>query len=233
MTTEDSARIRIANNLARVRERMAAACARVGRSIDSVRLLGVTKYSSLIETRLLFEAGCHDLAESRPQDLWDKAKELTHSDLRWHFIGHMQRNKVRRTLPLLHLLHSLDSERLLLELEGEAARIDLRLKVLLEINISGDESKTGLAPAAAEQVLQQAFASPHIEVCGFMGMAGLGTDNQTARPYFEHLRSLRDELQSKYPTANLSELSMGMSGDFEAAIEAGSTMIRVGSALFE
>ncbi len=233
MTSDDTLRSRIASNLERVRERMAAAADRAGRSLESVRLLGVTKYSSLAESRVLFESGCHDLAESRPQDLWDKAKELTHPDLRWHFIGHMQRNKVRRTLPLLHLLHSLDSERLLLELENEAARVNMRLKVLLEINISGDETKTGLAPASVEAVVESALASPHIELCGLMGMAGLGTDNESARPYFERIRELRDKLQAKYATANLNELSMGMSGDFEAAIEAGSTMIRVGSALFE
>jgi uncharacterized pyridoxal phosphate-containing UPF0001 family protein len=107
------------------------------------------------------------------------------------------------------------------------------LKVLLEINISGDETKTGLAPDSIEAVVEKALASPHIELCGLMGMAGLGTDNESARPYFERLRELRDKLQAKYATANLNELSMGMSGDFEAAIEAGSTMIRVGSALFE
>lgn len=233
MTTDEALRNRIADNLASIRQRMADAAARGGRSVESIRLLGVTKYSSLLETKLLFEAGCHDLAESRPQDLWDKAKELTDPDLRWHFIGHMQRNKVRRTLPLLHLLHSLDSERLLLELESEAARLNTKLKVLLEINISGDETKTGLAPSAIEMMLDRILQTSHIELCGFMGMAGLGTDNDSARPCFERLRELRDNLQGKYPALNLHELSMGMSGDFEAAIEAGSTMIRVGSALFE
>lgn len=233
MTSDEALRIRIADNLARVRQRMADAAHRAGRPVDSIRLLGVTKYSSLLETHLLFEAGCHDLAESRPQDLWDKAKELTSPDLRWHFIGHMQRNKVRRTLPLLHLLHSLDSERLLLELENETAKLNRKLKVLLEINISGDESKTGVAPASVEMILDRVLETPHLELCGFMGMAGLGTDNNSARPCFERLRQLRDTLQTKYPTLQLGELSMGMSGDFEAAIEAGSTMIRVGSALFE
>lgn len=233
MIGDDAVRVRITQNLQRVRERMARAADRAHRSLDSIRLLGVTKYSSIAETRLLFEAGCHDLAESRPQDLWDKAKELVADDLRWHFIGHMQRNKVRRSLPLLYMLHSLDSERLLLELESEAARINRRLKVLLEVNISGDETKTGLAPTAVEDVLEKALASPHIELCGLMGMAGLGSDNEAARPCFERLRELRDRLQTRYQAANLGELSMGMSGDFEAAIEEGSTLIRVGSALFE
>lgn len=233
VTSEDGLSKRISDNLNRVRQRMAAAAERAGRSVDSIRLLGVTKYASLEETRALFAAGCHDLAESRPQDLWDKAKELIDPDLRWHFIGHLQRNKVRRTLPWLHLIHSLDSQRLLQELESEAGRSGLRIKVLLEVNISGDPNKTGIAPNEVKSLVEQVLGSLHVELRGLMGMAGLGTDNDSARSCFDRLRELRDDLQTQYPEANLSELSMGMSGDYESAIAAGSTMVRIGSALFE
>lgn len=233
VTSEDGLRTRISDNLNRVLQRMVEAAQRAGRSVDAIRLLGVTKYASLEETQALYAAGCHDLAESRPQDLWDKAKQLIEPDLRWHFIGHLQRNKVRRTLPWLNLLHSLDSQRLLEELESEASRAGLRVKILLEVNISGDSNKTGIAPNEVESLVEKVLGTAHVELCGLMGMAGLGTDSLSARRCFDQLRELRDDLQVKYPAANLSELSMGMSGDFESAIAAGSTMVRIGSALFE
>jgi len=233
VSTHNELKERIGNNLLRVREGIANAAQRAGRTADSILLLGVTKYSSLDETRCLWELGCQDLAESRPQDLWDKAKQLSDNSVRWHFIGHLQRNKVRRTLPLISLLHSLDSQRLLEELAVEATRIERKLKVLIEVNISGDDAKTGLPPAQLESLAEQCLAAEHIELKGLMGMAGLGSSVDEARRCFAYLRDLRDSLQQRFPEAKLSELSMGMSGDYEAAIEAGSTMVRIGSALFE
>jgi PLP dependent protein len=225
---------RIAENLAHVRTRIAAAAERSGRTSASVRLVAVTKYVSVETAAAVVSAGCHDLGESRPQELWAKAAALSASEVRWHVVGHLQRNKVRRTLPLVHLVQSVDSERLLVAIDGEAAQLDRRVDVLIEVNISGDAAKTGLAPAALEPLLERAASLDHVRVRGLMGMASLEGDAGVARRDFAALRALRDRLTSRVaPAGALSELSMGMSSDFEVAIEEGSTIVRLGSILFE
>ncbi|MFM8708239.1 MAG: YggS family pyridoxal phosphate-dependent enzyme [Planctomycetia bacterium] len=230
---------RVRSNLAAVRERIAAACRRAGRDPADVRLVGVTKYVSAESARLLLEAGCVDLAESRPQSLWAKALVLGGHDPqpRWHLIGHLQRNKLRRTLPLLTLLHSLDSRRLVAAIEAEAAAVGVVCDVLVEVNLAGDPGRTGVMEADVAAVLEEAARAAHVRVLGLMGMAAVpdGQDGgATARRQFERLRGLRDDLAARIPTpAGLRELSMGMSGDFEEAILEGSTLVRVGSALWE
>lgn len=225
---------RIARNLAEVRERIAAAAAASGRNVDDVSLVAVTKYVDAATTRLLVEAGCRDLGESRPQSLWDKAAALANCDVRWHMIGHLQRNKVRRTLPLVHLLHSGDSLRLLSEIDAEAAALAAPLSVLLEVNISGDSSKHGFAPTEMEPLLAHLQSLRRLDIRGLMAMAGLEGDAAQARRDFAALRELRDRLRTAWHGRfALDELSMGMSGDFEAAIAEGATIVRIGSALFE
>lgn len=225
---------RIAENLARVRARVEAAAQRSGRSPDDVTLVAVTKYASLEEAAALVDAGCTHLGESRPQELWAKAAALTGRPVHWHLIGHLQRNKLRRTLPLLHLVQSVDSQRLLEALEEEAAREARTVDVLFEVNISGDATKTGLPPEAVEPLVAQAAAMKHVRVRGLMGMAGLEGDAEAARADFAKLRELRDRLAAgALPGVSLVELSMGMSGDFEQAIEEGATIVRLGSILFE
>jgi pyridoxal phosphate enzyme (YggS family) len=225
---------RIAANVARVRASIAAAAERSGRRPADVTLIAVTKYVSAAETAAVIAAGCHDLGESRPQQLWAKAAELNDPHIRWHLLGHLQRNKIRRTLPLVSLLQSVDSRRLLDALAEEAALAQRKLPILLEVNISGDAHKTGLPPAELEPLLAHAVALPQIEVRGLMGMASLEGDDAAARQDFRNLRLLRDKLAATFAgQCSLSELSMGMSGDFEIAIEEGATMVRVGSMLFE
>ncbi|MGO8691195.1 MAG: YggS family pyridoxal phosphate-dependent enzyme [Thermoguttaceae bacterium] len=225
---------RIAENLGRVRARMAAAAARAGRDPATVRLLTVTKYVGPEAIRAVVEAGCRDLGESRPQQLWDRAATLGGLSIRWHMIGHLQRNKVRRTVPLVDMIHSVDSPRLIAELDDAAGQCGRRLPILLEVNISGEAAKDGLAAAAVEPLLPQLAGYGHLEVRGLMCMAGLEGDLDAARREFAALRSLRDQLAKNCPAGVLlAELSMGMSGDFEAAIEEGATIVRVGSALFE
>ena len=225
---------RIAENLAQVRSRIEAAAKRSGRSADSVALVAVTKYVSVEMAAAAVAAGCHDLGESRPQELWAKAAALADSNIRWHMVGHLQRNKVRRTLPLVHLIQSVDSKRLLSAIDDEAAGLGRRIDVLVEVNICGDAAKTGLPPDALEPLLQRAQALDHVRVRGLMGMARLEGDAEAARRDFAALRSLRDRLESRVtPRGSLSELSMGMSGDFEQAIEEGATIVRLGSVLFE
>ena len=228
----------VVDNLRRVRERMAAAAAASGRSVDEVTLVAVTKYVSAADAAEALAAGCQDLGESRPQELWTKAGEVasaTGESPRWHLIGHLQRNKVRRTLPLASLIHSVDSERLLAAIDEQARTQSLPpIRVLLEVNTSGEAAKHGLAPTAVEPLLAAAPRFPHVAICGLMTMAALEGGPDVARRNFASLRELRDRLQPSTPeSVQLTELSMGMSGDFEAAIEEGSTIVRVGTALWE
>ncbi|MAV34000.1 MAG: YggS family pyridoxal phosphate-dependent enzyme [Planctomycetaceae bacterium] len=223
----------IAENVSRVRERMADAAHRSGRDIRSVRLVAVTKYVGADEARALLAAGCYELGESRPQELWKKSGLVTDAAVRWHLIGHLQRNKVRRTLSSVELIHSGDSLRLLEMIDAEAARDGTTAEVLLEVNISGDPDKHGFAPDQMSGALPAIAQLPHVKVLGLMAMAARGTDCATARADFGCLRSLRDRLHDlRVPGISLEELSMGMSGDFETAIEEGATIVRVGKALF-
>lgn len=222
----------IADNLARVRDRIAVAAARSGRRAETITLVGASKYVDVAAARALAAAGCLDLGESRPQDLWAKAATIDMPEVRWHLIGHLQRNKVARTLPLVTLVHSVDSERLLAALDKEAAAQSRRLPILLEVNISGDVSKHGFQPNEVEPALAEADQFVHLDIQGLMGMASLEGGTDVARHDFARLRELRDRLAAAIGLP-LHELSMGMSGDYEIAIEEGATIVRVGSALFE
>ena len=225
---------RIAENLAQVRGHVAAAAQRSGRPADAVKLVAVTKYLDVEFAAHLVEAGCTELGESRPQELWTKAAALSHHAIHWHLIGHLQRNKIHRTLPLLSLMHSVDSRRLLTALDQEAALLGRPVAVLLEVNISGDITKTGLSPDALGPILEKTAEWRYLSVRGLMGMASLTGGVATAQRDFARLRDLRDRLAKDCPPeVSLRELSMGMSGDFEVAIEEGATIVRIGSALFE
>lgn len=224
---------RIHENLARVRDQIASAAQRSGRSADEVTLVCVTKYVDDAAARALVEAGCCDLGESRPQELWRKAAALEDLPVRWHLIGHLQRNKAARTLPLVTLVHSVDSMRLLTTIDELAARESQSVDVLLEVNLSGEPAKHGFDLAQMPASVD-AFASfQHLRIRGLMGMAGLESDRDQARREFAALRALRDELQVRCSDIDWRELSMGMSDDFDLAIEEGATIVRVGSTLFE
>lgn len=225
---------RLRDNLARVRERIAVAAERAGRSPDEVRLIAVTKYVSAALARELAEAGCHDLGESRPQALLSKAEALQDLPVRWHLIGHLQRNKAKRVLPYVTLLHSCDSVRLAAELNSIAVERGVPVELLLEINISGDGTKHGFGPHEIESLLPELGRLSHLRFRGLMAMSGFHASLDEAQFQFELVRQLRDRLVP-VAQANMefAELSMGMSDDFEAAIAAGATLVRVGSALFE
>ena len=236
MRPDDVLRDRVAANVAAVRGRVEEACRRAGRDPASVTLVAVTKYVAADLAAVVHAAGVADLAESRPQALWAKAEALAGvvPPPRWHLVGHLQRNKIRRTLPLLAMLHSLDSLRLLDAVEAEAAGLGLVCPALVEVNLTDDPGRTGASPAAAEALVAAAAARPHVDVRGLMGMARVPDgDADSARRDFARLRELRDRLAAGLPPGSLRELSMGMSGDFEAAILEGATIVRVGSALFE
>jgi pyridoxal phosphate enzyme (YggS family) len=248
--------LRLTENLARIRSRIDAACGRSGRSASDVTLVAVTKYADLDWVRALVDLGITDLGESRPQQLAARAGQLP-GLIRWHMIGHLQRNKVEQILNVATLIHSADSVRLLEAINKEASKAmasnalaenstadvessddetarGARPKVLLEVNVSGEDSKDGFKPEdllAAWPTIRQLQA---ISIVGLMTMAPLSENPESTRTVFRDLRRLRDNLEElSNGQARLTELSMGMSGDFEIAIEEGATLIRVGSGLFE
>jgi len=224
----------IRRNLDSIRRRIAEAAERSGRAADAVRLIAVTKYVGLDEIRALHAAGCRDFGESRPQDLWEKVEMLRDLPLNWHLIGHLQRNKVRRTLPLVSLLHSGDSLAVLEAVNRLGGEIDRHFNVLIEVNISGDENKHGFRAAEVAEALPRIAEMNNVSVKGLMAMASREGGIAQARKDFENVRALRERLvEQDVKRIGLSELSMGMSDDFEAAIEQGATMVRIGSALFE
>lgn len=224
---------KIRDNLAEIRGRCAEAAARSQRSPDAIRMVGVTKYVDRQLAQAVAEAGCLDLGENRPQQLWDKAEHWSGPPVHWHMIGHLQRNKVARTLRHASWIHSGDSLRLLQEIDRVAASRESPVHVLLEVNVSGDESKGGFAPDDLVTHLPAIAELANLRVCGLMAMAAQDRRGADARVDFVALRQLRDRLQAEAPDhMQLDELSMGMSGDFEFAIEEGATIVRVGSAIF-
>jgi len=223
----------LVERLQAVEARPAAACQRAGRARGEVTLVAVTKTVSAATAAVLPALGLYDLGENRPQELWSKAAILP-ATVRWHMIGHLQRNKVERTLPLVQLIHAVDSERLLTSLEQEAARQKRTIEVLLEVNASGEASKHGFAPAAVPGLAAAILGLQRVRVRGLMTMAAPEDDPQRTRPTFALLRQLRERLAAELPAAHaLPHLSMGMSGDFEIAVEEGATLVRLGSVLFE
>ena len=229
MNSEEQAAI-LQKNLDKVEERIASSCEKVARKRNEVTLVGVSKTVDSSLAKLLMEKGIAHLGESRPQELWNKASHLPNAH--WHFIGHMQRNKIDKTLPLIHLFHSVDSLRLLQALEGECQKQNLKLDFLLEVNISGEENKQGFDPASVLGLASELMALKHLQCQGLMGMAAYALEKEKCRPAFQLLRNTRDEL-SDLLGRKLPELSMGMSNDFEIAIEEGATLIRLGSILWE
>jgi pyridoxal phosphate enzyme (YggS family) len=222
----------IRQNLESVRRRMAEAARRAGREPGSVRLVAVTKRSTVEVVRRLVACGAADLGENYPQELWAKADALRDLSVRWHLIGHLQGNKAKKTFPMVRMIHSVDSIRLLRTLDELAENATDPPPVCLQVNASGEATKHGWSP---ESILAEAEAIAgcrRIPVVGLMTMAALGPTAEDARPAFARLRTIRDDLRTRTGLP-LVELSMGMSHDFEVAIEEGATWVRVGSALFE
>lgn len=227
---------RLRENVAAVRDCLAAAAARAGRTGPPL-LVGVTKYVEPALARQLWEAGVTDLAESRPQELWRKIEALEGAAVAWHLIGRLQRNKVRRTVQSgarPPCIQSADSERLLVEISRAAVETQRVVEVLLEVHVSADAAKQGFLPAEIEPLLPALAALPGVRVLGLMTMASLEGGAAAARRDFAALRELRDRLAANCPPGvSLRQLSMGMSGDYEIAVEEGATIVRIGSALFE
>lgn len=227
-TSDRAARLR--ENLARVEEHLVRACTQAGRSRQEVRLVAVTKYVDTPIIQDLVPLGVRDLGESRPQELWRKAAAVS-TPARWHLVGHLQRNKVERTLPLVDLIHSVDSERLLLALHQAASKLGKPVRLLAEVHLSDEPTKQGFLPEELPRLPELLADKPTLHLEGLMTMAALTADELQARRTFARLRQLRDELSAALGRP-LPELSMGMTRDFPWAIAEGATLVRIGSALF-
>ncbi len=220
----------IQERLASVRERMAAACDRAGRHPDEVRLVAVSKTYPPDMVEAAVRGGCDCFGESRVYEALPKI-EVCPGHLEWHFVGHLQRNKVQQVVPAFALIHAVDSLRLLERVETVADAVGKRAAICLEVNVSGESSKFGLAPADVPTVLEAANAMPHVDVQGLMTMAPFSPEAESARPVFRRLRECRDRWAAQSGFA-LETLSMGMTNDFEVAIEEGATLVRVGTGIF-
>ena len=203
---------------------------RVGRQVSDVRLVAVSKTYPPSVIQEAWNAGQHVFGENRVQDALPKIAELP-AEAEWHFIGHLQSNKIRKALPAFTLIHGVDNLELAQQINRIAGEMGLTANILLEINVSGEASKFGFSPTDLRQNLEDLLCLPNIRINGLMTMAPYSEDPETARPVFSKLRMLRDELSTKSGHA-LQELSMGMSGDFEVGIEEGATIVRIGSSIF-
>jgi len=220
----------IATHLARAQQAIATATQRGERKPQSVRLVAVSKTHPAEAVIAAAAAGQRVFGESRVQEARDKIPHCP-PGLEWHFLGHLQKNKVRQALPLFSFFHSIDSAALAGAIDRIAGENGQKVDGLLEINVSGEGTKHGFTPAELREAFPALAALPHLRICGLMTMAPYHENPEAARPVFRVLRELRDELQSAHGHA-LPELSMGMSGDFEPAIEEGATLVRIGSSIF-
>jgi len=227
---------------------MHRACERSGRRPEDVRLIAVTKTVEINVIRRAIETGLQDLAENRVQALIKRAgmvrEHLTRrrkierahapSDPRWHMVGHLQRNKTRHLVPWVHTIHSLDSLRLAEAISAEATRIGKTIPLLIEVNVAREKTKYGIAVGATSHFAEHIASLPGIKIVGLMAMAPLVEDAERARPHFCRLREIFEDMRTERVVGpEFRELSMGMSDDFEAAIEEGATMVRIGRALFD
>ena len=226
----------IAENIARVQEQIASAAQRSGRTAREVSLMAVTKTVSPQRIREAYKTGVRLFGENRVQEFAAKSAALSDlSAAEWHMIGHLQSNKARPAAELFHAADSVDSVRLLQRLNNAANDLGKKLPVLIEINIGGETAKSGVAPDSSEleNVLQIATSCEHIEICGLMAVPPYNEDPEASRPFFRQMRALRDRIAARNLRAiNMKKLSLGMSHDFEVAIEEGSTCVRIGTGIF-
>jgi hypothetical protein len=222
--------LEIAANLERVREKIAAAVDRAGRKPEDVQLIAVSKKQDAEKVRAAFDAGQAIFGESRVQEARAKIPLLP-SAARWQFIGHLQKNKIRHALPLFEFFHSIDSLDLAQQVNRVAEEVGARPRVLLEINVAGEGSKIGFSPDTLREKIEALLGLVRLNIEGLMCIPPFAPEAENSRPYFVTVRELRHELEHEF-NVKLPELSMGMSNDYEIAIEEGATLVRVGTAIF-
>lgn len=226
----------IADNLKFVTKRIAKCCEKAGRPLDSVKLIAVTKEASISQMNEAVEAGVSSFGENRVQDALIKHRVIGNG-VEWHLIGHLQTNKVKDAVRIFSLIHSVDSLKLAQTIDKEAARIGKRQNILIQVNTSGEGSKFGISPEETIGFLKEASLYPNINIRGLMTIAPEVSATETVRPYFRALRELLNKtspiIKSRSDETEYSTLSMGMTNDFEIAIEEGSNMVRIGRAIFK
>ena len=220
----------VAENLERVRSEIAEAAQKSGRAMGDIELVAISKTHEAEKVRAAFDAGQRLFGESRVQEARTKIPQLP-SAARWHFVGRLQKNKVRHALPLFELFHSIDSLELARQMDRIADEEGLRPRVLLEVNVAGEGSKIGFAPDALRAQMEALLELPRLTIEGVMTIPPLAPEAEASRPYFVALRELRDQLAAEFKV-QLPQLSMGMTGDFAVAVEEGATLVRVGTAIF-
>jgi PLP dependent protein len=220
----------IADNLQRVREEIARAAAKSGRTTDDVELVAITKTHPADKVREAIETGQTLFGESRVQEARVKIPELA-SNLRWHFVGHLQKNKIRHALPLFEMIHSVDSLGLVQEMNRIAEEEGMHPRVLLEVNVAGEGSKFGFKPEKLREEMESLLALPRLSILGLMTIPPIAKEAEASRTYFVQLRELRDRLQTEF-RVDLAQLSMGMTQDYAVAVEEGATLVRIGTAIF-
>ncbi|GCE05355.1 YggS family pyridoxal phosphate enzyme [Dictyobacter aurantiacus] len=228
----------IAENIAHVRARIAESAQRAGRQPHEVALVAVSKTKPLADVKMAYDLGIRDFGENRVQEALEKLATFCPPDLRWHMIGHVQTNKAQKVFGAFHCIHSVDSLHVAEALQRAAEKKsqvsgeDRRQPILLQVNVSGEASKEGMAPDEAPAIARQILSLPHLEVQGLMTVAPLVDDPEQVRPVFRALRQLRDRLREEVTDACWDQLSMGMTDDYTVAIEEGATIVRVGRAIF-
>ena len=222
----------IAENIARVREEIAAAAAEVGKKPEEITLVGASKMNDAAACREAIAAGIDALGENRVQEMTQKLSENAYDGAPLHFIGHLQRNKVKQVVGHVSLIQSVGSLELLDEIEKTAANRGLVQDILLEVNVGGEEAKSGFAPADTEAAAEAALSRSHVRVLGLMTIPPANADRDTNMRYFKEVRALYVDIDRKMFHNELKYLSMGMSGDFADAIRCGANMVRVGTAIF-
>ena len=220
----------VSENLEHVRAQTARAATKAGRAVDDVELVAISKTHDAAKVREAIEAGQTLFGESRVQEARVKIPELP-SNLRWHFVGHLQKNKIRHALPLFELIHSVDSLALAQDINRIAEEDGLHPRVLLEVNVAGEGSKFGFTPKKLREDLENLLALPRLSILGLMTIPPIAEEAEASRKYFFELRGLRDRLQTEFHV-DLAQLSMGMTQDFAIAVEEGATLVRVGTAIF-
>ena len=223
----------IAGRLSEVRARIDAAARASGRAPDSVRLVAVSKAFPVSAVVEAFRAGQRDFGENRVQEGLQKIAVSTEFSIRWHLLGHLQTNKARKAAPAFAMIHSIDSEELLVRVDQAAQDAGHSPELLVQVDLAGEATKYGVAPSEVPRLFEAAAACRAARVVGLMTLPPVPETPEDARPWFQRLRALRDEwLSNGVPPSMLRELSMGMSGDFEVAIQEGATIVRVGTAIF-
>jgi hypothetical protein len=222
--------IAVAEHLDRVRAQIAQAAGKTGRSVDDIELIAISKTHEAEKVRAALKAGQQVFGESRVQEARAKIPLLP-ANARWHFVGRLQKNKIRHALPLFELFHSVDSLALARDIDRIAGEEGLHPRVLLEVNVAGEGSKIGFSPEALLADMEEILQLPRLTIEGLMTIPPLAPEAEASRKFFAALRERRDQLAAQFQV-KLPQLSMGMSGDFEVAIEEGATLVRVGTAIF-